>query len=83
MSSGERPCNLHVFGPEAPEPVRMRMFQDWLRTHPDDLGLYRDARLAAAAASNAAGENVRAYNARREPIIRDIDDRLIRAAGLL
>jgi GrpB-like predicted nucleotidyltransferase (UPF0157 family) len=83
LSSGEHPCNLHVFGPEAPEPVRMRMFRDWLRTHPDDLELYRDAKLAAAAESNAAGEHVMDYNARKEPVIRDIYDRLFRAAGLL
>jgi GrpB-like predicted nucleotidyltransferase (UPF0157 family) len=75
--------NLHVFPPDAAEPVRHRIFRDWLRTHPDDLALYRDTKLAAAAASNAAGEHVMDYNARKEQVIRAIYDRAFRAAGLL
>jgi GrpB-like predicted nucleotidyltransferase (UPF0157 family) len=76
-------CNLHVFPPDAAEPVRHRIFRDWLRTHPDDLALYRDSKLAAAAAANAAGEHVMEYNARKESVIREIYDRAFRAAGLL
>jgi GrpB-like predicted nucleotidyltransferase (UPF0157 family) len=76
-------CNLHVFGPEAPEPVRHRLFRDWLRTHPEDLALYRDCKLAAAEAANEAGEHVMEYNARKESVIREIYDRAFRAAGLL
>jgi GrpB-like predicted nucleotidyltransferase (UPF0157 family) len=79
----EPKCNLHVFSPDAAEPVRHRIFRDWLRTHPDDLALYRDSKLAAAAAANAAGEHVMEYNARKESVIRDIYDRAFRAAGLL
>ena len=77
------PANLHVFSPDAPEPVRMRLFRDWLREHPDDLALYRDAKLGAASEANAAGEHVMQYNARKEPVIRAIYDRAFRAAGLL
>jgi GrpB-like predicted nucleotidyltransferase (UPF0157 family) len=76
-------CNLHVFSPDAAEPVRHRIFRDWLRMHPDDLALYRDSKLAAAAAANAAGEHVMEYNARKESVIREIYDRAFRAAGLL
>lgn len=76
-------CNLHVFGSDAPEPVRHRIFRDWLRTHPEDLALYRDTKLAAAAAANDAGEHVMDYNARKESVIREIYDRAFRAAGLL
>lgn len=76
-------ANLHVFSPDAPEPIRMRLFRDWLREHPDDLALYRDAKLAAAAEANAAGEHVMQYNARKQPVIRAIYDRAFRAAGLL
>lgn len=76
-------CNLHVFGPDAAEPVRHRIFRDWLRAHPDDLALYRDTKLAAAAAANRAGEHVMDYNARKESVIREIYDRAFRAAGLL
>lgn len=75
--------NLHVFGPDAAEPLRQRMFRDWLIAHPDDLARYQDAKLAAAEAANAAGEHVMQYNARKEQLIHDIYDRAFRAAGLL
>ncbi|WP_447136917.1 GrpB family protein [Micromonospora sp. LZ34] len=32
--------NLHVWPREAPEPVRHRLFRDWLRSHPEDRELY-------------------------------------------
>lgn len=76
-------ANLHVFSPGCPELIRSRIFRDWLRGHPEDLALYRDAKLGAAAASNAAGEHVMEYNARKEPVIRAILDRAFRAAGLM
>jgi GrpB-like predicted nucleotidyltransferase (UPF0157 family) len=76
-------CNLHVFPPDAAEPVRHRIFRDWLLGHPDDLALYRDAKRSAAAASNASGEHVMEYNARKQAVIREIYDRAFRAAGLL
>jgi GrpB-like predicted nucleotidyltransferase (UPF0157 family) len=76
-------CNLHVFSPDAAEPIRHRIFRDWLRAHPEDLALYRDCKLAAAAAANEAGEHVMDYNARKESVIREIYDRAFRAAGLL
>jgi len=76
-------ANLHVFSPDAAEPIRMRLFRDWLRGHPEDLALYRDAKLGAATEANAAGEHVMQYNARKEPVIRAIYDRAFRAAGLL
>ncbi|MET0999606.1 MAG: GrpB family protein [Marmoricola sp.] len=81
---GESPrANIHVFSPGAPEPIRMCLFRDWLREHPDDLALYRDAKLGAAEEANAAGEHVMQYNARKQPVIRAIYDRAFRAAGLL
>ena len=76
-------CNLHVFSPGCPEPVRTRIFRDWLCEHPDDLALYRDTKLSAAAASRAAGEHVMEYNARKQAVIREIYDRAFRASGLL
>lgn len=80
----ERPrCNLHVFGPDSPEPIRNRLFRDWLRAHPDELALYRDTKVAAAAAANAEGEHMMQYNARKERVIREIHDRAFAAAGLL
>jgi GrpB-like predicted nucleotidyltransferase (UPF0157 family) len=76
-------CNLHVFGPGTPELVRHRLFRDWLEAHPEDRDRYRDAKLGAAHETNQAGERVMDYNARKEPVIRDIYDRAFRAAGLL
>ena len=76
-------CNLHVFSPDCPEPIRHVIFRDWLLAHPDDLVAYRNAKLAAAEAANAAGEHVMDYNARKQPVIRAIYDRAFRAAGLL
>ncbi|ACQ81777.1 protein of unknown function UPF0157 [Beutenbergia cavernae DSM 12333] len=75
--------NLHVWGPDCPEVARQLMFRQWLIDHPEDLARYRDAKLAAAAATNAVGEIVTAYNRHKEPVIRDIYDRMFREHGLL
>jgi GrpB-like predicted nucleotidyltransferase (UPF0157 family) len=32
--------NLHVWPQSAPEPIRHRLFRDWLRSHPEDRELY-------------------------------------------
>jgi GrpB-like predicted nucleotidyltransferase (UPF0157 family) len=72
-------ANLHVVGPDCPESIRHRMFRDWLRTHPDDRERYAEAKRAAI----PGGGTVMDYNARKQSVIRDIYDRLFRAAGLL
>ena len=59
------------------------MFRDWLIENPDDLALYRAAKLESAAAATAAGENGMEYNLRKQPVIRDIYDRMFRAHGLI
>lgn len=71
--------NLHVFGPDCPETIRHRMFRDWLRTHPDDRTLYEAAKQAAV----PGGGTVMDYNFRKQEVIRDIYNRLFRAAGML
>lgn len=71
--------NLHVFGPDCPETIRHRMFRDWLRTHPEDRERYENAKRAAI----PGGGDVMDYNARKQQVIRDIYDRLFRAAGML
>ena len=38
---------------------------------------------AAADESNASGEVVMAYNQRKQPVVRDILDRMFRAHGML
>ncbi|MEU8112694.1 GrpB family protein [Micromonospora sp. NPDC048947] len=43
VSPGED-VNLHVWPPGAPEPVRHRLFRDWLRSHPHDRERYAAAK---------------------------------------
>jgi GrpB-like predicted nucleotidyltransferase (UPF0157 family) len=76
-------CNLHVFGFDSPELVKHRIFRDWLRGHPEERDRYAAAKRQAASAANAAGEHVMQYNARKQPIIRDIYHRAFVATGLL
>jgi GrpB-like predicted nucleotidyltransferase (UPF0157 family) len=77
--------NLHVFGPDCPEVIRHLMFQAWLREHPDDREAYADAKRAAAAEMNArpGGGTGMDYNRHKEPVLRDIYDRMFRAHGML
>ena len=55
------------------------MFRDWLRAHPEDRALYADAKRSAV----PGGGNVTDYNRRKQKVIREIYDRLFRAAGML
>ncbi|MBV9846518.1 MAG: GrpB family protein [Kutzneria sp.] len=71
--------NLHVFGPDCPESIRHRMFRDWLRAHPEDRARYEDAKRQAV----PGGGHVMDYNARKQKVIREIYDRLFRAAGMM
>jgi GrpB-like predicted nucleotidyltransferase (UPF0157 family) len=83
LTCDDPPTNLHVFSPDCPEVIRHRMFRDWLIDNPDDLALYRDAKLESAAAATAAGEHTMEYNLRKQPVIREIYDRMFRANGLI
>ena len=76
-------ANVHVFGPDCPEAIRHRLLRDWLIEHPDDRDRYAAAKRESARQSNAVGEEVMTYNHRKEPVIRDILDRMFRAHGLL
>ncbi|GAB2578146.1 hypothetical protein Aab01nite_10220 [Paractinoplanes abujensis] len=40
LLGGDEDINLHVWPHDAAEPIRHRLFRDWLRTHPDDRDLY-------------------------------------------
>lgn len=72
-------ANLHVFGPGCPESIRHRMFRDWLRANPKDRMRYENAKRSAV----PGGGNVMDYNARKQDVVREIYDRLFRAAGML
>jgi GrpB-like predicted nucleotidyltransferase (UPF0157 family) len=76
-------CNLHVFAFDSPEPVRHRIFRDWLRGNPDERDRYAAAKHQAASAANAAGEHVMQYNARKQQVIREIYHRAFLACGLI
>jgi GrpB-like predicted nucleotidyltransferase (UPF0157 family) len=76
-------CNLHVYGFDSPEPVRHRIFRDWLRGHPEERERYEAAKRRAASAANADGEHVMQYNARKQQVVREIYHRAFAAAGLL
>jgi GrpB-like predicted nucleotidyltransferase (UPF0157 family) len=83
MVASSPATNLHVWSPDSPEAIRHRLLRDWLREHPDDCKLYADATRAAAEASNADGETVMEYNLHKQPVVRDILDRIFRAHGML
>jgi GrpB-like predicted nucleotidyltransferase (UPF0157 family) len=82
LTSQDPLTNLHVFGPDCPEVVRHRMFREWLLTHPEDLALYQQAKVDAAERTGP-DETGMDYNARKEPVIVEIYDRMFRAHGLL
>ncbi|WP_088155719.1 GrpB family protein [Achromobacter xylosoxidans] len=71
--------NLHVFGPDCPENVRHRMFRDWLRQHDADRDLYARAKRQAAVGAMQVME----YNKRKEAVLRQIYERMFRAAGFI
>jgi GrpB-like predicted nucleotidyltransferase (UPF0157 family) len=75
-------ANLHVWSPDSPEAIRHVMFRDWLREHPDECRRYADAKRAAAEAANADGETMMDYNLRKQPVVREILDRIFRAHGM-
>ena len=77
--------HLHVFGPDCPEVVRHRMFANWLVEHEDDRERYAEAKRAAAEAINArpGGGTGMDYNRHKEPVVREIYDRMFRTHGML
>ena len=76
--------NVHVFGPDAPEPWKHRIFRDHLRRDPRDRDLYGAAKMKASAHSNeCGGETVMDYNRRKQATIREIYARAFAQAGLV
>ncbi len=83
LVADEPRCNLHVFGFDSAEPVRHRIFRDWLRGNPGDRDRYAAAKRQAASEANAGGEHVMQYNARKQHVVREIYHHAFLAAGLL
>jgi GrpB-like predicted nucleotidyltransferase (UPF0157 family) len=65
--------NLHVWPKDAPEPVRHRLFRDWLRSHPADRDRYAAAkRRLASDTVDRAGD----YSLSKNEVIDQIFDRI-------
>jgi GrpB-like predicted nucleotidyltransferase (UPF0157 family) len=78
LVSPDADINLHVWPQDAPEPVRHRLFRDWLRSHPEDRELY------ATAKRRLARDNARQpgeYSLAKNEVIDDIFARIFAAAG--
>jgi GrpB-like predicted nucleotidyltransferase (UPF0157 family) len=75
-------ANIHVFGPDAGELVRHKLFREWLINNDEDLQKYVEVKRAAAKAARENGEGVQEYNYRKQPVIHEILDRVFRAHGL-
>lgn len=81
--------HVHVFGPDCPELVRHRMFRDWLTAHPEDRARYAEAKRSALSTLDATGDDHGAlgfgmrYNTIKQPVVREIYQRMFRAAGLV
>jgi GrpB-like predicted nucleotidyltransferase (UPF0157 family) len=83
MVADDPRVNVHVFGAGSPEVIRHRMLRDWLIEHPDDRDRYAAAKRESAEASNRAGGAGGDYNRGKQPVVRDILDKMFRAHGLL
>jgi GrpB-like predicted nucleotidyltransferase (UPF0157 family) len=66
--------HLHVWPPDAPEPVRHRLLRDWLRAQPDDRELY------AATKRRLAVTDPDGYTLAKSDVIDDIYTRIFGAA---
>ena len=79
----EPAANLHVFGPDAVEPVRHRIFRDWLLSHPDDKELYAETKREAMTESSQSGENMMQYTERKNAVVRGILQKAFRSLGYI
>jgi GrpB-like predicted nucleotidyltransferase (UPF0157 family) len=78
LVSAEEGVNLHVWPKSAPEPVRHRLFRDWLRTHADDRQLYEQTKRRLAQQTAHAP---REYSLAKNTVIDEIYERIFAAIG--
>ncbi|REJ05469.1 GrpB family protein [Microbacterium bovistercoris] len=78
----EPSVNLHVFGPDSPEPWRHTVLRDHLRADAADRERYAAVKVESALAANVAHETVDEYNARKQRVLREIIGRAMDAAGI-
>ncbi|MCG5439215.1 GrpB family protein [Micromonospora foliorum] len=68
--------NLHVWPQGAPEPVRHRLFRDWLRSHPDDRERYAATKRRLA---RDTADRPRDYSLAKNDVIDEIYARIFAA----
>jgi GrpB-like predicted nucleotidyltransferase (UPF0157 family) len=79
LVSPEGDINLHVWPPDAPEPIRHRLFRDWLRLHPEDQELYATTkRRIARDTADQPGD----YSLAKNDVIDEIFARIFAAADV-
>lgn len=76
-------ANLHVWGSESVEPIRHKIFRDWLRNHPDDKDAYATVKRGAIAESRKLGEHMMQYTDRKNAVIAGILRKAFRSLGYL
>ncbi|MET7671149.1 GrpB family protein [Micromonospora luteifusca] len=70
--------NLHVWPRAAPEPVRHRLFRDWLRSHPQDRKLYAATKRRLA---RDTAHRPRDYSLAKNDVIDEIYARIFAASA--
>jgi GrpB-like predicted nucleotidyltransferase (UPF0157 family) len=78
LVSPEADVNLHVWPRDAPEPIRHRLFRDWLRSHLDDRELYATTKRHLA---RDTADQPSDYSLAKNDVIDDIFARIFAAAG--
>ncbi len=68
--------NLHVWPQGAPEPVRHRLFRDWLRSHPEDRELYASTKRRLARDTHPSD-----YSLAKNAVIDEIFGRIFAPPG--
>ena len=78
LVSAAEDVHLHVWPRAAPEPVRHRLFRDWLRSHPEDRELYAmTKRRLARDTADQPGD----YSLAKNDVIDDIYARIFAASA--
>lgn len=76
LVSSAEDVNLHVWPRHAPEPIRHKLFRDWLRSHPEDRTLYADTKRRLA---QQTVDRPGAYNLAKNDVIDQIYARIFTA----
>ena len=76
LISSTEDVHLHIWPAGAPEPLRHRLFRDWLRAHPEDRELYAATkRRLARTTVDRPGD----YNLAKNEVIDEIFTRIFAA----